>query len=77
MEEDLMSLLDKIGLDEEHCRKSKKLHQIRVILINKYINLMSREETCAERDFISLGTYHYRLNEGLRRISKLKMNENE
>ena len=76
MEEDLMALLDKVGLDEEHCRKSKKLHQIRVILINKYINLMSREETCAELDFISLGTYHSRLNEGLRRISKLNLNEN-
>ena len=70
MEEDLLVILDKVGLDEEHCKKSKKLYQIRVILINKYINLMSREETCAELDFISLGTYHSRLNEGLRRISK-------
>ena len=70
MGEELIEILDKAGLDEEHCVKSKKLYQIRVILINKYINLMSREETCAELDFISLGTYHSRLNEGLRRISK-------
>ena len=43
MEEELIEILDKVGLDEEHCKKSKKLYQIRVILINKYINLMSRE----------------------------------
>ena len=70
MEEDLLVILDKAGLDEEHCRKSKKLYQIRVILINKYINLMSRIETCIELDDMSYGTYHNRLNEGLRRISK-------
>ena len=70
MDDDLLSLLDKAGLDEERCRKSKKLRQIRVIMINKYINMMSREETCAELDFISLRTYHRRLNAGLSRISK-------
>ena len=70
MDDDLLSLLDKAGLDEEHCKKSKKLRQIRTILINKYINLMSREETCADLEFISLKTYHRRLNEGLSRIKK-------
>lgn len=68
--DNLMEILDKAGLDEERCKKSKKLRQIRTILINKYINLMSREETCAELDFISLKTYHRRLNEGLLRIKK-------
>ena len=68
--DNLYEILDKAGLDEEHCRKSKKLRQIRTILINKYINLMSREETCTELDFISLKTYHRRLNEGLLRIKK-------
>lgn len=68
--DNLLDILDKAGLGEEMCRKSKKLYQIRTILINKYINLMSREETCAELDFISLGTYHSRLNEGLKRIRK-------
>ena len=70
MGDDLLSILDKAGLDEEHCDKSKKLRQIRTILINKYIHLMSREETCAELEFISLRTYHRRLNAGLSRISK-------
>ena len=70
MEEELYEILDKAGLDEEHCLRSKKLYQIRTILINKYINMMSREETCAELDFISLSTYHARLNEGLKRIRK-------
>ena len=68
--DNLMEILDKAGLDEERCKKSKKLRQIRTILINKYINLMSREETCAELDFISHKTYHRRLNEGLLRIKK-------
>lgn len=68
--DNLMEILDKAGLDEEHCKKSRKLRQIRTILINKYINMMSREETCAELDFISLKTYHRRLNEGLLRIKK-------
>ena len=68
--DNLMEILDKAGLDEERCKKSKKLRQIRTKLINKYINLMSREETCAELDFISLKTYHRRLNEGLLRIKK-------
>ncbi len=70
MDDDLLSILDKAGLDEERCKKSKKLREIRTILINKYINLMSREETCAELDFISLRTYHRRLNAGLQRIQK-------
>ena len=70
MDDDLLSILDKAGLDEERCKKSKKLREIRTILINKYINLMSREETCAELDFISLRTYHRRLNAGLQRIKK-------
>ena len=68
--ENLYEILDNAGLDEKICSKSKKLCQIRTILINKYINLMSREESCAELDFISLNTYHRRLSEGLKRISK-------
>ena len=33
------------------------------ILIDKYINKMSREEICAELDFISLSTYTFYLRE--------------
>ena len=66
----LLEILDKAGLDEEHCKKSKKLHQMRTILIDRYIHLMNREEICADLDFISLRTYHRRLNEGLLRIKK-------
>lgn len=68
--ENLYEVLDKAGLSEEMCAKSKKLYQIRSILINKYINLMDREECCADLDFISLDTYHRRLREGLKRIKK-------
>lgn len=70
LRENLLEILDKAGLTEEICSKSKKLHQIRTILINKYIYEMSREETCAELDFISLRTYTNRLNDGLKRIRK-------
>ena len=70
MEEDLLSILDKAGLDEEHCKKSKKLRQIRTILINRYIYMMRREETCAELEFMSLRTYHRNLNVGLAKISR-------
>ena len=70
LRETLLEILDEAGLTEEICRKSKKLHQIRTILINKYIYEMSREETCAELDFISLRTYTNRLNDGLKRIRK-------
>jgi hypothetical protein len=76
MEEDLMELLDKIGLDEEHCRKSRRLYQMRVILIDKYLYGMSREETCIDlNDEISIGTYNNRLNEALLRLSVLKLDE--
>ena len=68
--EKLYEVLDKAGLSEEICRKSRKLHQVRTVLINKYLYEMSREETCAELDFISLRTYTNRLNDGLKRIRK-------
>jgi DNA-directed RNA polymerase specialized sigma24 family protein len=70
LRENLLEILDKAGLTEEICRKSKKLRQVRTILINKYIYEMSREETCAELDFISLRTYNNRLSDGLNRIRK-------
>lgn len=70
LRENLLEILDKAGLTEEICKKSKKLRQVRTILINKYIYEMSREETCAELDFISLRTYNNRLSDGLNRIRK-------
>lgn len=73
--DNLYEILDKVGLSEEMSDKSKKLKQIRYILINKYINLMDREENCNDLynrglDYISLNTYHRRLTEGLKRIKK-------
>ena len=66
----LLKILDKAGLDEEHCKKSKKLYEMRTILIDKYIYLMSREEICYDLDDMSLRTYHRRLNDALLRIKK-------
>jgi hypothetical protein len=66
----LLEILDKAGLDEEHCKKSKKLYEMRTILIDKYVYLMSREEICYDLDDISWRTYHRRLNEALLRIKK-------
>jgi hypothetical protein len=76
MDDDLLSILDKAGLDEERCKKSKKLRQIRTILINRYTNMMLREETCAELEFMSLRTYHRRLNAGLAKISRFVLKDN-
>ena len=70
LRETLLEILDEAGLTKEICQKSKKLYQMRTILINKYIYEMSREETCAELDFISLRTYNNRLSDGLKRIRK-------
>jgi uncharacterized secreted protein with C-terminal beta-propeller domain len=66
----LLEILDKAGLDEEHCKKSKKLYEMRTILIDKYVYLMSREEICYDLDDMSWRTYHRRLNEALLRIKK-------
>lgn len=75
MDDDLLSLLDKVGLDEERCKKSKRLRQIRIILIDRYTELMKREEVCSELEFMSLRTYHRRLNVGLARLSKLVLKD--
>ena len=66
----LLEILDKAGLDEEHCKKSKKLYEMRTILIDKYVYLMSREEICYDLDDMSWRTYHRRLNDALLRIKK-------
>lgn len=68
--DNLYDVLDKAGLTEEVSKKSKKVRQMRTIVINKYIHEMSREETCAELDFISLKTYNNRLNDALKRMRK-------
>ena len=68
--DNLYDVLDKAGLTEEVSQKSKKVRQMRTIVINKYIHEMSREETCAELDFISLKTYNNRLNDALKRMRK-------
>ena len=66
----LLKILDEAGLDEEHCKKSKRLYQMRTILIDKYVYLMSREEICRELDDMTWRTYHRRLNDALMRIRK-------
>jgi len=72
---DLYKILDEAGLSEEDCKKSKKLKQMRIILIDKYEKDMDREEICADifsygMDYISLSTYHRRLNKALNKIKK-------
>ena len=49
--------LEETKLSKANSKRSKKLFIMRKILIDKYINKMSREEICAELDFISLSTY--------------------
>lgn len=56
-DEEFLEMLGKTKLSEENSSRSKKLRMMRTILIDKYINKMSREEICAELNFISLSTY--------------------
>lgn len=60
---ELLEKLENTKLSKVNSRRSKKLNIMRKILIDKYINKMSREEICAELDFISLSTYTFYLRE--------------
>ena len=62
-DEEFLEMLGKTKLSEENSSRSKKLRMMRTILIDKYINKMSREEICAELNFISLSTYTTYLRE--------------
>jgi hypothetical protein len=54
---EFLIMLENTKLSKANVKRSKKLYIMRTILIDKYINRMSREEICAELDFISLSTY--------------------
>lgn len=69
-EDEVYCLLDKCGLTEEKANKSKKVKIMRMIIIYKYIYDMSREEICAELDFISLSTYNRYLLKSLNKLKK-------
>ena len=77
-EDNIMELLDRAGLTKELSYKSKKIYQMRTILICKYIHCMNREESCLfmyeEREdygYISLRTYTNILNKALARLNKI------
>ena len=60
---EFLEKLEETKLSKANSKRSKKLFIMRKILIDKYINKMSREEICAELDFISLSTYTAYLGE--------------
>lgn len=62
-DKEFLDQLEETKLSKANSRRSKKLSIMRKILIDKYINKMSREEICAELDFISLSTYTLYLSE--------------
>ena len=66
---ELLERLEETKLSKANSRRSKKLSIMRKILIDKYINKMSREEICAELDFISLSTYTVYLQEAKKVLS--------
>lgn len=68
---ELLEKLESTKLAKNNASRSKKLSAMRKILIDKYINKMSREEICAELDFISLSTYTIYLKETKKVISHL------
>lgn len=67
---ELLERLEETKLSKANSRRSKKLSIMRKILIDKYINKMSREEICAELDFISLSTYTVYLQEAKKVLSR-------
>lgn len=71
MDNELLEKLESTKLSKANSKRSKKLSIMRKILIDKYINRMSREEICAELDFISLSTYTNYLKEAKQVISHL------
>lgn len=66
---EFLEKLEETKLSKANSRRSKKLSIMRKILIDKYINKMSREEICAELDFISLRTYTLYLQEAKKVLS--------
>lgn len=66
---ELLERLEETKLSKANSKRSKKLSIMRKILIDKYINKMSREEICAELDFISLSTYTVYLQEAKKVLS--------
>ena len=68
---ELLERLEETKLSKANSKRSKKLSIMRKILIDKYINKMSREEICAELDFISLSTYTVYLQEAKKVLSHL------
>lgn len=70
---ELLEKLESTKLAKNNASRSKKLSIMRKILIDKYINKMSREEVCAELDFISLSTYTAYLREAKKIMSTTSM----
>ena len=66
---EFLEKLEETKLSKANSKRSKKLYVMRKILIDKYINKMSREEICAELDFISLRTYTNYLGEAKKVLS--------
>ena len=66
---EFIEMLETTKLSKANSKRSKKLFIMRTILIDKYINRMSREEICAELDFISLSTYTDYLKEAKKVIT--------
>lgn len=69
MDNEFLDKLEMTKLSKANSKRSKKLSIMRKILIDKYINRMSREEICAELGFISLSTYTNYLKEAKQVIS--------
>lgn len=67
----LLDLLDQAGLTEEIAERSEKVYMMRMIIIDRYMHYMSREEICAQLSNISLGTFDRLLDIALDKIYKV------
>lgn len=75
--EDILNLLNKAGLNEELAEQSKEIFFLRNSIICKYINYMTREESCVymynarpDYGYISIKTYSRKLIKAELRLSK-------
>lgn len=66
----VLEMLDKCGLDEENCKKSKKLKQMRDAIYYFYYLECTVEECCCNMEYISRKTFNNIKNKALYKIGE-------
>ena len=66
----ILEMLDKCGLDEENCKKSKRLKQMRDAIYYFYYLECTVEECCCNMEYISIKTFNNIKNKALYKIGE-------